>query len=152
MAVYTVHVPASARGEAVFVPDVFSRAAFVLGPFWFAWRRVWRGLVLWLIALGALAAVARAASLPPDAVRFAVLALAALTGLEANNLRRAALERRGWACVDVASGATLEDAERSYFLRAAAPATRAGAGPAPRAAPAAPVYDDVGGLFPGAGT
>ncbi len=154
MTVYTVHArPASQGGDdeaaTIFVPEAFSRAAFILGPIWLAWARAWVGLVLWLLAFGILALAAARLRLPLPLVEISGFILAGLTGLEANNLRRAALERRGFGCLDVVSGVTVEDAERAYFSRSedtASPARREIGGPF------TPPANDVGSLFPSSGS
>jgi hypothetical protein len=122
MAVYTVHEPlprgdeASAHPERfVFVRDGFYFWAFVLGPVWMLWRRLWLvtllyfvlliGLQLGLWALGA-----------SDTVKFLVhFLLALLIGFEAGTLWRWTLTRRGWRNLGVVVGDNLESAERRFF-------------------------------------
>jgi hypothetical protein len=122
MAVYTVHEPLPKRDEAftdperfVFVRDGFYFWAFVLGPLWMLWRRLWlvtvlyfalsAGLQLGLWALGA-----------SGTVKFLVyFLLALLIGFEAGSLRRWTLARRGWKNLGVVVGDDLESAERRFF-------------------------------------
>jgi hypothetical protein len=122
MAVYTVHEPLPKRDEAftdperfVFVRDGFYFWAFVLGPLWMLWRRLWlvtvlyfalsAGLQLGLWALGA-----------SGTVKFLVyFLLALLIGFEAGTLRRWTLARRGWKNLGVVVGDDVESAERRFF-------------------------------------
>ncbi len=132
MPVYTVHLPTRgprdtsgfaneprSPGEAAlvrakFVPERFSRAAFFLGPIWLAWQGLWLELLVWLIVFSLLAIQ----PIVGGAIAFLIgLLLEILLGLEANNLRRGRLARKGYRLVDVAAGATRDDAERGFFRR-----------------------------------
>ena len=60
MTVYTVHEPPPREGEAddrpdrfVFVRDGFYFWAFLLGPLWMLWRRLWLVLLLYVVLHGA---------------------------------------------------------------------------------------------------
>jgi hypothetical protein len=139
MPVYTVHLPSrglrsetwgfalpgepaprpataseAALVEAVFVPEGFSRAAFFLGPFWLAWHRLWLELLVWLVVFGVLATLP---FIGPGTSFMIGVVLEVLLGLEANNLRRGKLARSAYRLVDVAAGATRDDAERSFYRR-----------------------------------
>ena len=141
MPVYTVHLPSrglrsetsdfalpgspvrrseaaseAALVDAVFVPEGFSRAAFFLGPFWLAWHRLWLELLLWLVVFTMLASASGIFITPFASFVIGVL-LEVLLGLEANNLRRGRLARSAYRLVDVAAGATRDDAERNFFRR-----------------------------------
>ena len=57
MTVYTVHEPPPREGQAdadtdrfVFVRDGFDFWAFLFGPLWMIWRRLWLVLLLYVIA------------------------------------------------------------------------------------------------------
>ena len=63
MAVYTVHEPRPRRNEDTaaperyaFVRDGFYVWAFLLGPLWMLWHRLWLVLVLYIAAMGGLEA------------------------------------------------------------------------------------------------
>lgn len=163
MAVYTVYVPDfgerrrseaesyAALPDAVFVREGFSRAAFFLGPFWLAWSRLWIVLIIWF-AIFALLAFEAPRYLSTGPILLIGLLLEFLLGLEANNLRRGELTRRGFRLRDVATGVRRADAERIYFHRALTaipppPASRPKIMDAPNYGRALP--DDVIGLFPG---
>jgi hypothetical protein len=138
MPVYTVHIPPrrlrseasafaspgetatanqAALVDAVFVPEGYSRAAFFLGPFWLAWHRLWLEFLAWLVVFLLLASVLGKFIAPFTSFMIGVV-LEVLLGLEANNLRRGRLARRGYRLLDVAAGATRDDAERSFYRRA----------------------------------
>jgi hypothetical protein len=122
MAVYTVHEPLPRKNEAsadperfAFVRDGFYFWAFLFGPLWMLWRRLWLvtllyfvasiGLLIGLWALGA-----------AGIVKFVVwLLLALLIGFEAGTLRRWTLSRRGWKNIGLVVGEDMETAERRFF-------------------------------------
>lgn len=130
MPVYTVHLPtrglrdasgvaneplpAAALVNAQFVPERFSRAAFFLGPIWLAWQGLWLEFLLWLVVFSLLA-IQHVVGAGTSFLIGVVLEI--LLGLEANNLRRGRLARNGYRLVDVAAGATRDDAEHSFFRR-----------------------------------
>jgi uncharacterized protein DUF2628 len=122
MAVYTVHEPLPRKDEAAadperfaFVRDGFYFWAFLLGPIWMLWRRLWLVTLLYVVVsiglqLGLWALNA------PEAVSFIVWFLfALLIGFEAGTLRRWTLTRRGWRNVGVVVGDDMETAERRFY-------------------------------------
>ena len=148
MQVHTVHLGRGAArptgGEAIFVPEAFSRAAFLLGPFWLGWIRAWAALALWLASMAAAIGATLWFGLSPAILAGVWLAIATLTGLEAAELRRAALARRGYRTADVVGGETLDEAERAFFRRAGLPSVAVAE---PRPGPGGPTMAPVGGLF-----
>ncbi len=122
MAVYTVHEPAPRKGassvnpeDAVFVRDGFYFWAFVLGPVWLLWRRLWLVLVLYLLVWAGIEAGMWYGRIGTLAQVLVGLALALLLGLEASTLWRWTLDRRGWTQTGVVVGEGQEAAERRYF-------------------------------------
>lgn len=119
--VYTVHLPpASANdGAPILVKEGFSWPAFVLGPIWTLWQRLWlvsTFLIAFYIALGA-----GLDALALDEITKSLISLTVhvLIGLSAADWRRAGLRRRGYAEVGVVSGPDLESALRRFLdLRA----------------------------------
>jgi len=164
MAVYTVHEPPSrAADDAVelerlkFVRDGFSVLAFLFGPFWMAWHRLWLVLICYLVIMGGFDAAMAALGAPPTTIFIAGLLIAFLVGLEAATLRRFTLALRGWRQVGLASGESREAAERRFFAawvaeRAAKQAAALAPPPLPRPAtapvPRMPQATGVIGLFP----
>jgi len=161
MAVYTVHEPPPRGDEAAadpvrfrFVRDGFHFWAFVLGPVWMLWHRLWLVLVGYLAISAALHAGLWLAGVT-SGTRFIVgLLVSFLIGLEAPTLRRWTLARRGWRTIGVVSAEDAETAERRFFDAWTGRMDRPGAWDIPAAAPAAafpaPVASrpSVIGLFP----
>ncbi len=124
MPVYTVHGPLadgtdmrSTTDRFVFVRDGFSFWAFVLGPVWLVYRRLWLALGGY-IALSVAVAVALSWLHAGSGTRFiVVLLIAILMGLEAASLRRWTLSRGKWRLLDVVVADDEEAAERRFFDR-----------------------------------
>jgi hypothetical protein len=122
MTAYTVHEPPPREGEAdadtdrfVFVRDGFYFWAFLLGPLWMLWHRLWLVFTLYAIATGALQAGLWALGVS-GAVKFVVgFLVAVLVGVEAATLRRWTFARRRWRNSGVVVGPDLETAERRFF-------------------------------------
>ncbi|HEV7599993.1 MAG TPA: DUF2628 domain-containing protein [Bradyrhizobium sp.] len=171
MPVYTVHAPLTDGTEArsavdsfVFVRDGFHFWAFLLGPLWLAWHRVWLAL-LGYIAMMVGVAVALSRLHAGAGPRFTVLLLIALLmGFEAASLWRWTLSRRKWRQLDVVVADDAETAERRFFDRwtsrrcnvgndqpaidrGAPPPTRDIPGQAFSRSPSSP-HSDIIGLFP----
>lgn len=122
MAVYTFHVPGNAaRGdaraleEAVLVRDGFSWGALVFQVLWCLWNGLWLVAIGFLLVSVALSLGLDWAGVPDAAIGLAGLLLAVLFALEANNLRRLSLERRGLALRGVVVAPDLHEAERRAF-------------------------------------
>jgi hypothetical protein len=159
MTTFTVHEPPPRRNEEAasldrfaFVRDGFYFWAFLLGPLWMFWHRMWLVLVLYLVATVALQAALWALGVSA-VVKFVVgLLIALLVGFEAGSLRRFTLRR--WIERGIVVGPTREDAERRFFDRWDGPPMEAAPmqPPAPTSpSPSAPVPSsgpDVIGLFP----
>ena len=124
MPVYTVHAPvadgAETRGAAdrfVFVRDGFHFWAFLLGPLWLAWHRLWLALIFY-IAVWVGVAVALNQLHAGAGTRFAVtLLIALLMGFEAASLWRWTVSRRKWRQLDLVVADDEETAERRFFDR-----------------------------------
>ena len=170
MPVYTVHAPVTAGPDVratdrfVFVRDGFYFWAFLLGPFWLAWRRLWLAL-LGYIVVAIVVAMALLLLHAGGGGRLAVtLLIALLLGFEAASLRRWTLSRRNWRQLDIVVADDEETAERRFFDRWAAKqrgftndqlAVDRGAPPPTRNIPGQPFsrppplpHHDIIGLFP----
>ena len=99
MRVFTAHQPpvAAARAEGpLLLRDSFAGGACLFGGFWLLLHRLWFEALAWLgVALLALIL------LPGWALAPVALATAMLLGLHGQDLRRAALTRRGWTMTDI---------------------------------------------------
>jgi len=159
MAVYMVLEPPRADGDVVkraerivFVRDRFAWGAFLLGPLWLLWRRLWLALIGYIVAVGLVMVALRFAGVGPNWRAFAGVLIALPLGFEGANLRRWTLVRRGWRDLGIVIGDDIEAAERRFFDGYTAHAAERGetvapppyAPPPARAAPAG----DVIGLFP----
>ena len=127
MAIYTVLVPrhlvdvVDRADRTAFVRDGFSGWAFLLGPFFLLRHRAWIAAAAWLVLVLAGAWFARLMHLPPAADLVLLAVLAVFLGLEGNDLRRGALERRGFDLAGIAAGRSRQDAEQAFFRAEPAP-------------------------------
>jgi hypothetical protein len=87
------------------LPEAFSWAAAILGPFWLLLHRAWIPAVL-LLCVGIVVSVAT----PEPATTVLGLGLAWLTGLFGRDLCRWSLERRGFSLAQVVGGRTEDEA------------------------------------------
>lgn len=139
---FTVHLAPAKPGrdadEAVrFVPDSFSLVAFLVPWLWFLWNRMWLTFIVYLVVMAA-AVVALSFSGFAPSVRMAIsFAISLLIGLEATDLMRRSLRRRGFQEAGVVVAANREEAERRWFAeQGAAPRPVHAAVPTFAAAPA----------------
>lgn len=124
MPVYTVHAPVadgtdprSVTDRFVFVRDGFHFWAFVFGPLWLLWHRLWLALIGY-IAVSVGVAVALTQLHASSGTRFVVMLLIALLmGFEAASLWRWTVSRRKWRQLDVVVADDEETAERRFFDR-----------------------------------
>jgi len=156
MTAFTVHQPRPRRDETaaaperfVFVRDGFYVWAFLLGPLWMLWHRLWLVLTLY-IALTAVVQAALWALAVSPVVKFAAgVLIALLVGFEAASLRRWTLGRRRWRNVGLVVGRNVEAAERRFFDSwVAGHAAPVAAVPQPADMPVPPSDPGVIGLFP----
>ena len=168
MPVYTVHAPEPnnsgirAADRFAFVRDGFHFRAFLFGPLWLVWHRLWLALIGWIVVVGALDLAMRRLGASPTATFAADLLVALLMGFEAASLARWTLSRRNWRQIDIVVADDEESAERRFFDRWAAeqsglrndqPAVDRGGPPPTREVPGQafskpPQPDEIIGLFP----
>ena len=154
MTVYMVFEPPRRGGDPVrhaerivFVRDRFAWGAFLLGPLWLLWRRLWLALVGYVVVIAALMAALWWLGAGFDARAGVVALIALLLGFEAATVRRWTLLRRGWLDLGTVIGDDREAAERRFFDGyLAAEIDRAILAAAPPAPP--PDMPAVVGLFP----
>lgn len=132
MTTYTVHEPRPRKGHAtteverfVFVRDGFYFWAFVFGPVWMLWHRLWLVLVGYMAGMIAVEAGLWALGVSAMTKFVVGVLLSLLVGFEAASLRR--WSYRKWENLGVVVGSDLEAAERRFFdawiARGAAPAS-----------------------------
>ena len=161
MTAYYVYEPAkeapsvSARAEQLdFVKDGISWPALIVPAFWLIYHRMWIELLVYLAAYAALGWAMSYSQNGADFLAWVGIALSLLFAFEANDLRRYALERKGYHQLGVAIGSSREAAELSFFrawLPEQPPSTRPPERTAKReaAVAAAPTEaEEVIGLFP----
>jgi hypothetical protein len=130
----------------VFLRERFSWAAFLFGPLWMIWRRLWLVLIIYLVVLGLIEFGLQRLGIASQ-VRVTVYFLVALlVGIEAASLRRWTLLRRGWRDRGIVIADDLEMAERRFFDTWSA--ERPMPPPPPPYAPASGSGAGVIGLFP----
>ena len=103
MKIYTALMKPDA--EPVLVKEGFSWGAFFLGPFWLAAHRAWIATALSLAAYVLIAAL-----LPRPASAILAAGLALGLGLLGFDLRRWALENRGYLLIHVLAAGNPDDA------------------------------------------
>lgn len=119
MASYVIMEPPQGGEErAVLVRDGLHVWALLLPFLWLLLHRLWieAGLV---IAAGLLIALASGYLAPGPIATVLSLGIAVFVGLEAANLRLAALRRRGWREWGVVEAANADEAETRYIAEAA---------------------------------
>jgi hypothetical protein len=99
----------------IFFRERFSLAAFLFGPLWMMWRRLWLVLIIYLAATSLIEWGLRSLGTPIGARTTVFVLLQLLIAFEAANLRRWTLLRRGWRDRGVVFGDDLELAERRFF-------------------------------------
>jgi len=156
MPVFTVHAPVDAVRRAdsdrfVFVRDGFHFWAFVFGPLWFIWHRLWLALVAYIVVIAVVFGLLVALRTGGDARGFVLLIVALLTGYEAASARRWTLSRGRWHEQGVVVADDAEGAERRFFAQWTGESASPGLPSTDRGAPP-PVrpgaHHDVIGLFP----
>jgi hypothetical protein len=168
MPVYTVHAPVTtntgivATDRFAFVRDGFHTWAFLLGPVWLLWHRLWLALIGWIVVVAAIDFGMLRLGTGRGAVFLAEVLIALLLGFEAASLQRWTLSRRNWRQLDIVVADDEEAAERRFFDRWTAkrgglsndqPSVDRGGPPPTRDIPGQPFSkpppsDEIIGLFP----
>jgi hypothetical protein len=99
----------------VFLRERFNWAAFLFGPLWMIWRRLWLVLIIYLIVLGLTEFGLRRLGIASQARSAVFFLIALLVGIEAASMRRWTLLRRGWRDRGIVIADDLEMAERRFF-------------------------------------
>ena len=122
MTVYSVYEPGKEASDIAvradrlaFVKEGFSWPALFLPALWLIYQRMWIELLVFVVACVALQWAFGLSNQGQALFGWASLALVVLFAFEANDLRTAALERRGYRLAGIASGRDRMEAERSFF-------------------------------------
>ncbi|MCX7312272.1 MAG: DUF2628 domain-containing protein [Alphaproteobacteria bacterium] len=154
MSTFTVHEPPRRKNEEAASPDRFAFVrdgfyfwAFVLGPVWMLYHRLWLVLLMYLVGTTGLQIALWTLGVS-GAVKFAVgLLIALLVGFEAGTLRRWSLRR--WTDRGTVVAHNREAAEHRFFDRWFDGTSASYEPPAPLRPAHVPTSDhDVMGLFP----
>jgi Protein of unknown function (DUF2628) len=156
MAVYSVFEPPERGGDAtehagefVFVRDGFSFPAFLFGPLWMLWHRLWLVVIGYIIAVALLEIAIRLAGGGAGVESSAALLFAVLVGLEAASLQRWTLTWRAWRDRGIVVADDLEAAERRFFAAWVGSVGQQTSPPLPTPPRLRlPAGNDVIGLFP----
>jgi hypothetical protein len=163
--VYSVYEPpievpdiAERADRLAFVKEGFSWPALFVPALWLLYYRMWIEFVILVLIYVALQVVFGTDAQGQTLAAWASLAIGVLFAFEANDLRAASLERKGYRLAGVASGRDRTEAERSFFTAWLPQQVKSGRAPergperSREAERAAPVPrgegEEVIGLFP----
>ena len=146
MIVYTVHEnrdAASSEDRILLVKQGFNWLCLIAPAIWFIWRGHWIGLLAFFGGAVVLSGLFWLTGIPDAAGTIVMAGYQLALAFEANNWRRFALERRGYALIDVIAGRNLAEAEWRYFdtHESAGEAGGPSETPRPRSSFARPVRD-----------
>jgi Protein of unknown function (DUF2628) len=144
------------------VRDGFHFWAFLLGPLWLVWHRLWLALLGYVAIMAGVEIVLSQLRTGAGTRFIAMFLIALLMGFEAASLQRWTRSRRKWRQLDIVVADDTETAERRLFDRWASVrrgwnstlAVDRGAPPPTRGVPGQPFakpasqHDDIIGLFP----
>lgn len=118
--IYTVHInPAltHASEKAEFVREGFDIFAFIFGPLWALYHRLWLEALIIFSVIGTLAIAEQNGWLAVPVVMVVNIAFRFFIGVQAGDLKRNALSRRGYIMSDVVVGDNELRAQQRYFDR-----------------------------------
>lgn len=118
MKIYTVHLRRNGLDpgrDFVLIPERFNLPAFVLGPVWMVYHRLWLAGFAVLAIHVVLQGLVFLTGFSQSVFLIVSLAIAVILGLCGNDMRRARLKSAGFAEQGVVSGDTYEEAARRYL-------------------------------------
>ncbi|MGV1015003.1 MAG: DUF2628 domain-containing protein [Methyloceanibacter sp.] len=122
MTVYSVYEPPKAPADLAeradrlaFVKEGFSWPALFVPALWLIYQRMWIELVIFLAIFAVLPFAFGLDRQNEELIGWISFGLLVLFAFEANDLRSAALERRGYRLAGVAMGRDRTEAELSFF-------------------------------------
>lgn len=162
MSVYTVHAPPPRSDDGapdperfVFVRDGFHVWAFVFGPVWLLFKRLWLALLIYIVIAALLQLGLWLLAVPRSSHAVLSVLMHLLVALEAATLQRWTLNRRRWTQLGVVTGVNQEAAEQRFFDLWVSRAAKVEAQASPPPAPSTPQPmrtpqppTDIIGLFP----
>ena len=122
MKIYSVQTlpwSSSSDGDVVMIVEGFSWPALIFGPFWALWHGMWRTAIVLLVIGAAIGGLGAGAGFAVDLVSVFQILVQIGLGLWGNDIRRAALARRGYVERAVVAGRDGEEAEHRYFTTSA---------------------------------
>ena len=122
MHIYTIHEhvdtpPGERDPHAIFVREGFSLYALIFSILWFMFHRMWREAVLIAVAITLIFIIAFGGDLGVAGGNALRIVFSLGVAVFAHDMWRAALARRGFREVGVASGSNVEEAALEYLLR-----------------------------------
>jgi uncharacterized protein DUF2628 len=123
MPVFTIHGPSASGADIrlsdkfVFVRDGFHFWAFVFGPLWLIWNRLWLATIGWVLVTVALHLALASVGAGRLVIWSADVLVAVLMGLEAASLQRWTFSHGKWRQLDIVVADDEEGAERRFFDR-----------------------------------
>jgi hypothetical protein len=99
----------------IFLREGFRSAAFLFGPLWMIWRRMWIVLIIYLVVLGFIAYGLQVLGAGGVAAALVFGLIQLLVGLEATSLLHWTRVAHGWRDCGVVVADDLEMAERRFF-------------------------------------
>jgi hypothetical protein len=134
----------------MFLPEKFSLAAFLFGPLWMIWRRLWVVAIFYLVGVGLVAYGLRLLGISWIATALVFGLIHLLIGLDATSLVRWTRLRHGWRECGIVIADDLDMAERRFFDNTTALRALAKPSSVPAGGPAAAQTSnpDIIGLFP----
>jgi hypothetical protein len=109
------HDTAEHADRFIFLHERFSLAAFLLGPLWLIWRRLWLELLVYLAAVAAIGYGLYTFGVGWPAIVLVLGLVQLLLGLEATTLVHLMRVRHGWRDGGVVIADDLDLAERRFF-------------------------------------
>ena len=116
--IFTTHLNPGikdAEDRVMMVEEGFSWLALLFTFFWLICNRLWLEALGYLVLLGLIQYGVEVYGLSPAVVMVGQLFLAVLLGFSAFDLKRAALERRGYRMSGVVAAESPLNAERRYY-------------------------------------
>ena len=124
MTVYSVYEPPVPETDMIaradrlaFVREGFSWVALLVPLVWLLYHRMWIEFVVLILVYVGLQLAFGGDAQGQALTAWAVLAISVLFAFEANDLRTASLERRGYRLAGVVSGRDRVEAERAFFVK-----------------------------------